>query len=178
MGKATIRKFGVVLLLLPIAIGVYLIYQVVSPELEYKRHMSNDNELFSVRAESVDEITEDRLFIPAIGVDLNIGLDYETLDTGGWVQELNDKHIPNLIGIHRFGLNTLSAEEKIKTTLYHVKKLNTGDEVVIWWRGEEYTFKVEEIYESTQKPEIQDDELYLYTCLLLGQDERIFVRLK
>jgi hypothetical protein len=56
-----------------------------------------------------------------------------------------------------------------------VYRLNKGDKVLVWWEGREYVYEVQKVFESMQKPEIQDEELYLYTYLFWREDERIFV---
>ena len=121
-------------------------------------------------------ILNNKVLGQALGVDVEIGNNYSILDTGGWVQEETDDK-PNLIAIHRFGLDTLSPQEKIRTTLYHVYTLNKGDQIILWWNGQEYIYEVQGVYEDTRKPEIKEDELYLYTCLFWDSETRVFVKL-
>jgi hypothetical protein len=45
--------------------------------------------------------------------------------------------------------------------------------VVIWWEGKEYVYEVQEVFESTQKPEIQEDELYLNHTLYTRQTSKV-----
>lgn len=174
MDKRFIKIIGILFFILVSTIGMYVIYQVISPEIVYQVDIKNNEEVAHV-IDSKQIIEVNRIMIPSIGVDVEIGTDYSILDTGGWVQDLNQDDVPNLIGIHRFGLDTLSPQEKIKTTLYHVYKLNKGDEVVVWWEGEEYVYEVQDVYEDTKKPDVKEGNLYLYTCLFWGEEERVFV---
>ena len=177
MDKRFVKAIVILLAILLISGGVFILHQILAPEVIYQNQIESIKTELEQKIEVDDEvITENRIMIPSIGVDVEIGSDYSILDTGGWVQEETaDK--PTLIAIHRFGLDTLSPQEKIRTTLYHVYKLNKGDKVIVWWNGQEYIYEIQKVYEDTKKPEVKEGELYLYTCLFWDSEERVFVKL-
>lgn len=119
------------------------------------------------------KIEGNRLIILSIGFNSEIDTDYSSLDGGGWVHDLGVDGKPSLIAVHRFGVNNLSPQDKVKKTHSHVYKLKPGDMVLVWWEGKEYVYKVQEVFESTHKPEIHEGELYIYTCLFWGSEERM-----
>ncbi|HQF36686.1 MAG TPA: hypothetical protein PLL26_03555 [Candidatus Dojkabacteria bacterium] len=92
---------------------------------------------------------------------------------GEWIQRLDLDNFPNLIAVHRFGWSTLTPEQKVRQTLYHVTKLNEGDKVFIIWKGEKYEYKVKEIANGTNNP--NDEYLTIYTCKFYSSNQRIFV---
>ena len=106
---------------------------------------------------------------------MKIGQDKEFLDYGGWIQRLDSDNLPNLIAIHRFGWSTLSPDQKMKQTLYHVNKLNEGDKVFVIWNGEKFEYHIKEIADGTNNP--SDEYLTIYTCKFTNSKERIFVLL-
>jgi len=120
------------------------------------------------------ELTENRLILPSIGVDLKIGEHESYLDFGGWVQETNDDEVPNLMAVHRLVWNTLSTEEKIKLTIYHIHKLEQGDVVYIVWKKQHYTYYVQEVVECVNNPEVRSD-LIICTCKSTNLKQRVFV---
>lgn len=155
-------------------IGSFIIYEVLSPEIEYKINPPNEDEIIE-KIESEEDLSINRLIIPSIGVDMKIGQDKEFLDYGGWIQRLDSDNLPNLIAIHRFGWSTLSPDQKMKQTLYHVNKLNEGDKVFVIWNGEKFEYRVKEITDGINNP--NDEYLMIYTCKFTNSKERIFISL-
>jgi len=175
MVKTIIRKIIFILAILSVLAGLYILYQVFSPEIEYRIDKPNEAKIIQ-QVEKQEVYTENKLVIPAIGVDMVIGSDKGSLDNGGWVQRTNFDNLPNLIAIHRFGWSNLSTEQKIKQTLYHVYKLKEGDIVFLIWNGNKYEYKVKEIVEGTDNPSNNGD-LVLYTCKFFNSSSRLFVLL-
>lgn len=175
MDKRFIKAVLILLFTILIGIGTYFIYQILSPEIAYQIEVKPN--IINVEKQKETKVEGNRLIIPSIGFNSEIDTDYSSLDGGGWVHELGVDGKPSLIAVHRFGVNNLSPQDKVKTTLYHVYKLKPGDMVLVWWEGKEYVYKVQEVFESTQKPEIHEDELYIYTCLFWDDEERVFVKL-
>ncbi|MBN1618402.1 hypothetical protein JW887_03605 [Candidatus Dojkabacteria bacterium] len=175
MGKRFIKAILIIISIVLIGIGSFIIYEVFSPEIEYKINPPNETEIIET-IESEEDLSINRLIIPSIGVDMKIGQDRKFLDYGGWIQRLDSNSLPNLIAIHRFGWSNISPEQKIKQTLYHVTKLNEGDKVFIIWNGENYEYKVKDIVNGTNNP--SDEYLTIYTCKFYSSDQRIFVQLE
>ena len=172
MGKRFIKAILIIISIVLIGIGSFIIYEVFSPEIEFKINPPNEAEIIET-IESEEDLSINRLIIPSIGVDMKIGQDKEFLDYGGWIQRLDSDNLPNLIAIHRFGWSTLSPEQKMKQTLYHVTKLNEGDKVFVIWNGKRYEYQINEITDGTNNP--SDEYLTIYTCKFMSSTPRIFV---
>ncbi|MCA9376448.1 sortase [Candidatus Dojkabacteria bacterium] len=174
MGKRVIKAILIIISIVLIGIGSFIIYEVLSPEIEYKINPPKEDEIIE-KIESEEDHSINRLIIPSIGVDMKIGQDNEFLDYGGWIQRLDSDNLPNLIAIHRFGWSTLSAEQKMKQTLYHVNKLNEGDIVFVIWNGKKFEYRIKEITDGTNNP--SDEYLTIYTCKFYSSNQRVFVLL-
>lgn len=175
MGKRFIKAILIIISIVLIRIGLFIIYEVFSPEIEYKINPPNEAKIIEM-IESGEDLSINRLIIPSIGVDMKIGQDKEFLDYGGWIQRLDSDNLPNLIAIHRFGWSTLSPEQKMKQTLYHVNKLNEGDKVLVIWDGKRYEYQIKEITDGTNNP--SDEYLTIYTCKFMSSISRIYVELE
>lgn len=119
----------------------------------------------------------DRLIIPKIGVDMELGTDPKTLDTAGWVQNLYPDNSPMVIAAHRFGWIGMPNDRKVTHTLYNINKMIVGDEVIIQWNGERKIYKIKDITEATNNPSIKAGEVLIYTCKFLESEERVFLLL-
>jgi sortase (surface protein transpeptidase) len=172
MGKRFIKTILIVISIVSIGIGLFIVYEVLSPEIEYKINPPNEAEIVET-IESEEDLSSNRLIIPSIGVDMEIGQDQEFLDYGGWIQRVNSYNLPNLIAVHRFGWSTFSPDQKMKQTLYHVYKLNYGDKVFVIWKGEKYEYRVKGIVNGTNNP--SDEYLTIYTCKFYSSNQRVFV---
>lgn len=171
MGKNITQRITIIFPIIFTLIGCYILYQVFSPEIEYRIDKPNEIEIIN-SIEDTENYSENRLIIPSIGVDMEIGVEKGYLDFGGWIQRTNND-FPDLIAVHRFGWSTLLAEQKMKQTLYHVDKLEKGDIVYIIWDGEKYKFEIQEIMEGTNNPSIEG--IIIYTCKFLRSNQRVFV---
>lgn len=176
MGKRFIKTILIIISIVLIGIGLFIIYEVFSPELEYKINPPNEAKIIEM-IESEEDLSINRLIIPSIGVDMKIGQDKEFLDYGGWIQRLDSDNLPNLIAIHRFGWSTLSPDQKMKQTLYHVDKLKEDDIVYIIWNGEKYEYKVDSIIDGDNNPSLSGKTI-IYTCKFMSSSSRIFVILE
>lgn len=172
MGKRFIKAILIISSIVLIGTGLFIIYEVFSPEIEYKINPPNEAKIIEM-VESEEDLSINRLIIPSIGVDMKIGQDKEFLDYGGWIQRLDSDNLPNLIAIHRFGWSTLSPEQKMKQTLYHVNKLSEGDKVFVIWNAKRYEYQIKEITNGTNNP--SDEYLTIYTCKFTNSKERVFV---
>lgn len=176
MVKTITRKVITITGIVLVLFGIFVFYQTTSPEVAYQLKPPDIQEL-TLSAETAEDLSVNRLIIPAIGVDMQIGSEKRFLDFGGWVQSSNQENEPNLIAIHRFGWDNLSPEQKIKQTLYHVQKLKGGDKVYLIWNGERYQYEVTNLIDDTNNPPITED-LVLYTCKFFNSNHRIFVQTK
>ena len=174
MGKRFIKTILIMISIILIGIGSFILYEVLSPEIEYKINPPNEAEIIET-IESEEDLSINRLIIPSIGVDMKIGQGKEFLDYGGWIQRVDSDNLPNLIAVHRFGWSTLSPDQKMKQTLYHVNKLNEGDKVLVIWNGEKFEYQIKEITDGTNNP--SDEYLTIYTCKFYSSNQRVFVSL-
>lgn len=174
MGKRFIKTLLIIISIALIGIGLFFIYEVLSPEIEYKINPPNEDHIIEM-IQSEEDLSFNRLIIPSIGVDMKIGQDKEFLDYGGWIQRIDSNNLPNLIAIHRFGWSTLSPNQKMRQTLYHVNKLNEGNKVFVIWNGEKYEYHIKEITDGTNNP--SDKYLTIYTCKFFSSNQRVFVSL-
>ena len=176
--KTFLKKFFLSILIGLTASAFFLFYEVSAPEIAFRL---SPPEVQEIRAEVFEEIQKDdnqkitsnRLIIPAIGFDAEIGTNKGMLTHGGWIHELK-QNTPKVIAVHRYGLN-LSPDETMKRTLYHVKKLKTQDEVFLFWNNTMTTYEVKQIFEGNHLPDINADELLLYTCTGWNGGKRVFV---
>ncbi len=173
MVKTIIKQIILILAVLGILAGLYILYQVYSPEIKYRIDKPDEKAVIE-QIEKQEVYTANKLVIPSIGVDMIIGTDKSNLDSGGWVQRFDSNDLPNLIAIHRFGWSTLSPDQKMKQTLYHVDKLKEGDNVYIIWNGEKYEYKVDSIIDSDNNPSLSGKTI-IYTCKFMSSKQRIFV---
>jgi len=176
MGKTIIGKIITIIGFVLTCFGIFVLYQTTSPEVAYQLDKPDVQEAM-ISVETTEDLSINRLIIPAIGVDMQIGSEKRFLDYGGWVQSSNQENEPNLIAIHRFGWDNLSPQQKIKQTLYHVQKLKGGDKIYLIWNGKRYQYEVTNLIDDTNNPAINDD-LVLYTCKFFNSNHRIFVQTK
>lgn len=110
---------------------------------------------------------ENRLVIPAIGVDTEIfeGTNESTLNKGPW-------HRPGT-GTPDQGNMVISAHRYLYTsgpkTFFYLDKINEGDDIVVFWQGKEFDYKVSKSFVvaptqiSVEAP-TKERMLTLYTC--------------
>lgn len=174
MGKTTFRKIILGIAIVLILVGAFVFYQVSSPQIIYTINPPKVEEI-TASIEQTEDLSVNKLIIPSIGVDMEIGSQQRYLDFGGWIQSSTQDNIPNLIAIHRYGWDTLSPEQKIKQTLYLVNSLKKGDKIFVIWNGKKYQYEVSQLIDDTNNPPITDD-LVLYTCKFFNSSHRIFVQ--
>lgn len=126
--------------------------------------------------------TQNRLKIPAIGVDTRIWEatydNYEeALRKGVWrVSDFGtpaDRTKPTILAAHRYGYLAWSNLFRRKNSFFNLPKLKVGDTVEIIYKQRKYTYG---IYATQKGEEITDysADLILYTCISLSGPERIF----
>ncbi|MFA6512025.1 MAG: sortase [Patescibacteria group bacterium] len=141
------------------------------PQFPYQSRLIDENpELASLPETAFKPVPEDnRLVIPKIGVDVAIveGADQNALNRGIW--HIPDTSNPTLGGNtvlsgHRFQYLPPSSQ-----TLYLLDKLETHDDIIIYWEGKEYDYKVtgRDIILPTQVEILENTsnaQLTLFTC--------------
>lgn len=130
--------------------------------MPYENHLSGDGK----NATTTSYPADDRIVIPKIFLNEAItgGASKDALDKGVWLSPNNTPSDPGLsvIAGHRFNYRQ-------KGVFYHLDKLETGDEFVVYWKGQEYVYSVANI--QTVAPNDQNilrqrdkNMIILYTC--------------
>jgi sortase A len=175
------RLFSSVLLAVSVAGlvgGVYLLVLVLTP---------NVPALFPVEpinAQSLPAPTGDRIYIPKIGVSVEIATGGpEALEKGSWHRfpERGDPVIGGnfIVSAHRFSLGATPGQTRRKSPFYHIDKLEKGDQILVDFKGKRYGYEI--IEEKSVKPtqvEIEaplangeDPKMTIYTCTLKGESD-------
>lgn len=170
-------------------LSLYLIFAPIVPALDYYfrsltgrqyenragddgGERSTDSEEYSLglegrRGES-DYFKDDIVVIPSIGVDMDVieGKSEKALDKGVWIRPTAST--PNR------GSNTVLTAHRFSyldggRSFYHLDKLKSGDEVILYWKGDRYRYIVRDA--KVVKPSAVEVEaptqsplLTLYTC--------------
>lgn len=183
--QAKTRRRLFVLSATGLLVGVVFILYPFWPRLRYAVSRPNAITAASLRKENEQpsippaNITDDRLLIPAIGVNIPIFEGNETaLSKGAW--RFPDTSADPLSGnmvlsAHRYKLLPPASE-----TLYLLDKVVSGDTIVLDWRGKEYRYRVSEsrvvkpddlsVLAQTERP-----QLTLITCTPLFSTARRLV---
>lgn len=121
---------------------------------------------------------DNRLVIPKILVDgpISEGSDKKALEEGYW------RRTPTISPEDNNNMVIAGHRNIFAWTLYDLDKLAQGDIIIIYWKGEEYNYKVEKIFTVTPsqieiEAPTQDKQLTLYTCtpLLTAADRLVVV---
>lgn len=120
-----------------------------------------------------------RIIIPQIEVDSSIleGDDINILNKGeAWRRPNTSNPVKGgntVVVAHRFF-------GRGKNTFYHLNKLKINDEIIIFWEGKEFNYKIEKVFETTPdnlsvEKNTGDDRLTLYTCSGMSAENRLVV---
>lgn len=188
------KQLNRVLTVVVFCLAIYIISIPFLPEFELRMKQSQDRtqgfiyqskaaEVAGIEEETLKQIPEDNtIIIPKINVDAKVleGQNISVLDQGNtWRRPLTSSPSTGgntVIVAHRyFG--------KGKNTFYHLNKLEPGDEIIVFWEGEEYVYKVDEVFETNPEniaveDNTAEDILTLYTCSGLSAEKRFVVRAK
>jgi len=175
-------------------LALYIVLHPILPEIifamstnKFEGYVYNTNESALMIGDKSTELPlipiDNRIVIPRIYVNasINEGEDIDTLDHGMWRRP--NTSLPSLGGntvitAHRF------LHKNGPNTFYHLDKIQQNDDILIYWKGKEYVYKVYEIKEiDPSEIEIEyntkDSIITLYTCTPLWTSEkRLVVRAK
>ena len=173
------RRFPFILIVITIVLfggGLYLLSLVTAPViLPYVSPKTVDLE--SIEA---PEVSNNRIIIPKIDVDIQYGEGEVALDRGAqwrFPERGNPEDGGNfIIAAHRFALAATPQATLVKSPFYHIDKLVIGDEIIVDYDGKRYGYKVEKIYDvKPTQIEIEapstTPKLTLYTCSLGGSSD-------
>ena len=123
-------------------------------------------------------ITENRLYIPKIDVNLPYATGSETvMEKGAWWRQPDNGNPADggnfVLSAHRFIMGLTPQQTLRKSPFYNIDKLRTGDELVVDYDGKRYTYEISKIFSVTPDAiEIEnrtnEPQLTLYSCTLGG----------
>jgi sortase A len=163
--------------------GLYLLTLLAAPAV-----MPILSKPIDAKALKKIDVSEDKIVIPKIGVNIPYGPGKSSLDTGAWwryPERGNPEKGGNfIIAAHRFTLYSTIKKTVEKSPFYNIDKLSIGDKVVIDYNGKRYGYEIDKIFDV--KPDQTDIEsaskeakLTLYTCNLGGAaDGRVVLTAK
>lgn len=168
-------------LVLPIALfaaGVYLLITILAPAIP--PDTGSETALRKQLDDSRKAPEEDRLYIPAIGVDVAIakGDTEAVLEKGAWHRrpESGDPERGGnfVLSAHRFEMGITPQQTRAKSPFYHIDKLQKGDEIIVDYNKKRYTYEItRKYYVDRVAIEIedpsQDAKMTLYSCDLKGE---------
>lgn len=188
----TWKRINRILTVLLVLISFYLITNPFLPEVELILARKKDSTQGFVYESSaavhaginknlLKKIPSDnRIVIPAINVDAQVleGNDVSILNYGqAWRRPFTsspDKGGNTVIVGHRyFGRG--------KNTFYHLNKLKKGQEIIVFWEGQEYVYKINSVFETSPEDiHVEDNTLQsiltIYTCSGLSAEKRLIVK--
>lgn len=129
---------------------------------------------------SPPELKENRLYIPAINVDVLIaeGNSEAALDKGAWhrqPQNGNPEKGGNFVlSAHRFEMGLTPQQTRAKSPFYHIDKLKAGDKVYVDYNKKRYAYEVVNKYEVARsavaiEAASAEPKMTLYSCDLRGE---------
>ena len=164
-----------------IASGVYLLVLISTPLIMSQTINPKDNSTSQLISKTKDKITENRLYIPKIDINLPYASGgAETMEHGAWWRKPengNPKDGGNLVlSAHRFIMGLTPQQTLRKSPFYNIDKLTVGDEIVVDYNGARYIYVISE--KRSVKPEAIEIEqrtdqpqLTLYSCTLGGAND-------
>lgn len=164
-----------------IASGVYLLVLISTPLIMSQTINPKNNSTSQLISKTKDKITENRLYIPKIDINLPYASGgAETMEHGAWWRKPengNPKDGGNFVlSAHRFIMGLTPQQTLRKSPFYNIDKLMVGDEMVIDYNGARYIYVISE--KRSVKPEAIEIEqrtdqpqLTLYSCTLGGAND-------
>lgn len=172
-------KFITVVALTMILAGIYTLATSFSPWLQAQLIDPANNSTTQRLADTpAEKITENRLYIPKIDINLpyNTG-GAETMEHGAWWRKPENGNPAKggnfVLSAHRFIMGLTPEQTLRKSPFYNVDRLQNGDEIIIDYSGKRYIYTISDIFEV--KPEdvhienrTDKPQLTLYSCTLGG----------
>ena len=164
-----------------IASGIYLLVLISTPLILSQTINPKNNSTSQLISKTKDKITENRLYIPKIDINLPYASGgAETMEHGAWWRKPengNPKDGGNFVlSAHRFIMGLTPRQTLRKSPFYNIDKLMVGDEMVIDYNGARYIYVISE--KRSVKPEAIEIEqrtdqpqLTLYSCTLGGAND-------
>lgn len=156
--------------------GLYLLVLVITPALPSPQPLKNWNEPVSKKV----EVTDQRLYIPRLSLNLKYGDTENSLNDGLWHRH-PDRGNPEaggnfILAGHRFSLAPTPSETYRKSPLYYADKLEVDDYLYADFNGKRYRYTITKKFEvKPTQIEIEapskEPKITLYTCTLGGEND-------
>lgn len=167
----------IILPVLGLLAGGYLLLLIYSPAISPPEPQPSVKWNEPVPTERA-ELTEQRVYIPRLNLNLVYDSEERILDAGLWHRypERGDPAAGGnfILAGHRFQLGFLPGETKRKSPLYHINKMQEGDYIYVDHQGVRYQYEITKKY--TVKPtqtEIEalsnEAKMTLYSCTFKGE---------
>ncbi len=169
------------LALLLLAGGLYLLYVALIPEIDSLSIKSTNNSTTKKLSRTKKSISENRLYIPKIDINLPYQAGSEgVMEHGAWwrvPENGNPKDGGNFVlSAHRFIMGLTPQQTLRKSPFYNIDKLKIGDELIVDYDGKRYTYVIEKVFDV--KPDAieienrtNEPQLTLYSCTLGGAND-------
>lgn len=161
--------------------GLYTLVITISPFILSQNINPKNNSTTQLISKTENKITENRLYIPKIDINLPYAAGGpEVMEHGAWWRKPengNPKDGGNFVlSAHRFIMGMTPQQTLRKSPFYNIDKLTVGDEIVIDYNGARYIYAISE--KRSVKPEAIEIEqrtaqpqLTLYSCTLGGAND-------
>lgn len=161
--------------------GLYTLAITITPFILSQTIDQKNNSTTQLISKTENKITENRLYIPKIDINLPYASGgAEVMEHGAWWRKPengNPKDGGNFVlSAHRFIMGLTPQQTLRKSPFYNIDKLTVGDEIVIDYDGTRYIYVISE--KRSVKPEAIEIEqrtdqpqLTLYSCTLGGAND-------
>lgn len=155
--------------------GLYLLGLIAAPTVAPLIVMKP----IDVKALPAPKETDNRIIIPKIGVDIGYDVGTTALDRGAqwrYPERGNPDTGGNfIIAAHRFSIQPTPQGTIEKSPFYNIDKLNTGDKIVVDFKGTRYAYEITKKFDvKPTQVEIEapseEPKLTLYSCELGGSE--------
>ena len=161
--------------------GVYLLVLISTPLILSQNINPKDNHTTQLITKTENKITENRLYIPKIDINLPYSTGgAETMERGAWWRKPENGSPKDggnfVLSAHRFIMGLTPQQTLRKSPFYNIDKLTVGDEIIIDYNGVRYNYVISE--KQSVKPDAVEIEqhtdqpqLTLYSCTLGGAND-------
>ncbi len=161
--------------------GLYTLAITITPFILSQTIDQKNNSTTQLISKTENKITENRLYIPKIDINLPYASGgAETMEHGAWWRKPENGSPKDggnfVLSAHRFIMGLTPRQTLRKSPFYNIDKLAVGDEIVIDYNGARYIYAISE--KRSVKPEAIEIEqrtdqpqLTLYSCTLGGAND-------
>ena len=160
--------------------GAYMLFTILTP-LFQSQFIDTTNNSTTKRLAQTQTITENRLYIPKIDINLPyFAGPASVMEHGAWWRKPengNPKDGGNFVlSAHRFIMGMTPQQTLRKSPFYNINRLDIGDKIIVDYNGKRYEYLISE--KRSVKPETVEIEqrtaqpqLTLYSCTLGGAND-------